>query len=328
VTRREFDQMKKPIVCGRQVKIVGDVGDLYFTSLADGQAFADDVISFLAYAVGEDWVSIDVGANIGLATLALSMLAPKGSVHAFEPVPRTAAHLRANVETNGFCNVVVHEMAVGSAVTELEFFDNPEFSAGSLAMDRAAPLLRQHLTSTQPADAFIRVPCTTLDQFAQSQGVDRVDLIKIDAEGFDMEVVAGAAEVIARFRPSVIMEFASYALYMRNMLPQDALARVRSTFDRVFALEAGSGLLREIRTDIDAGDLLYENATQRHVQDLLCAFEGEGLDAILAGERSLRNHIDLTHEMAELRARIARMENSRSWRVTAPLRRLRSLLRP
>jgi FkbM family methyltransferase len=326
VTRYEFDPMKKPVVCGRPVKIVGDIGDLYFTSLADGQVFADDVISLLAGAVGEDWVAIDVGANIGLETLALSMLAPRGCVHAFEPVPRTAAHLRKNVESNGVRNVVVHQMAVGSAVTELQFFDNLEFSAGSLAMDHAAPLLRQHLTSTQPAAAFIRVPCTTLDQFVQSQGLERVDLIKIDAEGFDMEVVAGAGEVIARFKPCVIMEFASYALAMRNMLPQDALARVRSTFDRVFALEAGTGLLREIRTDVDAGDLLYENATQRHVQDLLCAFDGSPvLDAMLASDRSRRNHID---EVAELRARIARIENSRSWRVTAPLRRISRLLRP
>ena len=123
--------MKKPIVCGRPVKIAGDPDDMYFASLADGQVFTDDVISFLAYAVGEDWVAIDVGANIGLETLALSMLAPKGSVHAFEPVPRTAAHLRANVESNGVRNVVVHEMAVGSAVTELQFYDNAEFSAGS-----------------------------------------------------------------------------------------------------------------------------------------------------------------------------------------------------
>lgn len=310
------------------MRIVGDADDMYFASLADDQVFADDVISFLAYAVGEDWVAIDVGANIGLETLALSMLAPKGSVHAFEPVPRTAAHLRTNVESNAVRNVVVHEMALGSAVTELQFFDNAEFSAGSLAIDRAAPLLRQHLMSTQPADAFIRVPCTTLDEFAQSQGLERVDLIKIDAEGFDMEVVAGAGDVIGRFKPCVIMEFATYALAMRNMLPQDALARVRSTFDRVFALEGGTGLLREIRTDIDAGDLVYENATQRHVQDLVCAFDGPGLDAILAGERSRRNHIDLTHEVAGLRARIARMENSRSWRITAPLRRLRGLLRP
>jgi FkbM family methyltransferase len=326
--------IRRPVICGRMMKVVGDAADSYFTDLRDGQVFEDEVIALLSRTVGEDWVSIDVGANIGLESLALAVLAPRGRVHAFEPVPRTVEHLRQNVEANARDTVEVHAMAVGSQVTELEFFENPEFAAGSYALDKASPLLRELLSTRRPADALIRVPCTTLDQFASAHGLSRLDLVKIDAEGFDLDVLAGAGDVLARFRPCVIMEFASYALSVhRSMLPADALAIVRRTFDRVFVLGGDGGRPREIATDADACDLLYDNANHHPVQDLFCAFDGSaGLEAALSGERMRDRVVALERQVAELRQTIGTViaereliEHSLSWRITSPLRRLRAM---
>jgi FkbM family methyltransferase len=337
--------LRRPVVHGRALTLEGDVTDAYFTALPDGAPFSDEVTALLARMVGEDWVIVDVGANIGLVTLALSNLAPAGTVHAFEPMPRTAAYLRANVEANRAANVRVNAVALGAATSELRFFDNVEFSAGSLALDEAAPLVRQAL-GDRPAEAFVRVPCTTLDDFAREQAIERLDLVKIDAEGFDVDVLRGARKTIARFRPCVLMEFAGFALAThRNMLPADALTEVRAAFDRVFVLDPG-GWLREIADDAGALELLRENAHGRPVQDLLCACEGSpGLRAALAADREDRARLEelerlraenvrlqgsaseLTGEVERLRAEVRLLRGSASWRMTAPLRLSRRLLR-
>jgi FkbM family methyltransferase len=250
-------------------------------------------------------------------------------------MPRTAAHLRANVQANAARNVEVHQVAVGAAPSELQFFDNTEFTAGSLVTDAAAPLMRQVL-HTKPADAFVRVHCTTLDEFVEQAALERLDLIKIDAEGFDVDVLRGGKKTLARFHPSVIMEFAGFALALhRNMLPADALTEVRRSFDRVFVLETASGWLREIVNDVDAYEVLSENAHHRPIQDLFCTYDGSPtLPAALAGDRHDRRVAELTQEVEYMRSEVdmlktemQRYERSASWQVTAPLRRIRRLAR-
>jgi hypothetical protein len=193
--------------------------------------------------------------------------------------------------------------------------------------------MRQAL-SGKPPDAFVRVECTTLDEFVEQHPLERLDLIKIDAEGFDIDVLRGAKGVLERFRPSVIMEFAGFGLTMhRNMLPADALTEIRGSFDRVFVLQPGTGWLREIATDVDAFDLLAENAHSRPIQNLLCAYDGSpAIDAALAIERNDRRLGELTAEVERLRCEVRDLEDalhryevSASWRITAPLRRIRGL---
>jgi len=342
--------VRRPVVCGRLLTVAGDAGDLYLSELQDGRVFEDDVIALLSRLVGEDWVSLDVGANVGLEALALSVLTPRGRVHAFEPVPRTVEHLRQNIARNARGNVEIHPVAVGARTAELEFFDNTEFAAGSHVLDRSEALLRGHLSADRPAEAFIRVHCTTLDEFVSASALSRLDLVKIDAEGYDLDVLAGAVAVLERFRPCVIMEFASFALAMhRSMLPAEALATVRRTFDRVFVVEAGGGHLREIASDSDAFAFLYENANSHPVQDLFCAFDGSpALEAALSGERVHDRVGSLERRVAELEETIEamaaetaaatadreravsereRLEHSLSWRVTAPLRSLHTRMR-
>jgi FkbM family methyltransferase len=322
--------VRRPVIYGRPLTVLGEPHDTYFTDLQNDQPFADEVTALLGRIVGEDWVSVDVGANIGLVSLALSILAPKGRIYSFEPMPRTAAHLRANVGTR---NVEVHEIALGAAKKDLQFFDNAEFTPGSLVIDAAAPLMRGALDG-KPPEAFVRVQGTTLDEFVKQHALERLDLIKIDAEGFDVDVLRGAKGVLDRFHPCVIMEFAGFALAMhRNMLPADALTEIRKTFDRVFVLEPDSGWLREIATDVDAFEMLSENAHSRPIQNLFCAYEGsQALEAGLAAERNDRRLAELTDEVERLRSQVHyletalhRYEESASWRITAPLRRIRRL---
>lgn len=338
---------RTPVLCGFPAIIAGSEDDAYVASLPDGEPYVDEVLPLLEGIVPSDATIVDVGANIGVYTIALASLAPAGRVHAFEPNPETVQYLRDNVRANELDNVTVHEAAVSASAGTVRFKPNPSFLAGSTTMDGAAEILEE----TFGAGAF-DVPATTLDDLVEAAGLERLDLVKIDTEGHELDVLAGAMQTLDRFRPVVILEFSTFALTVhRATLPADALEQIRATFDRVFV--ASTGGFREVRDQQDAIGLLRENATAFPVQDLFGVFDdGSRLApavAALADDTApkpsevdwLRNILsDHQRALDEQRARAdeaeraldreqaenAALRRTLSWRVTRPLRAARRLL--
>ncbi len=137
---------------------------------------------------------LDVGAHDGLLTVPLARL-PGARVIAFEPLPSAFARLEAACA--GLTNVTLRREALGAArgaltlsVPVLEGVAAEQWA--SLAKD-----FRQFGTAEAHAVAVI-----TLD----SLGLDGVTHIKVDAEGFEEEVIRGAAETLARCRPVLSLE--------------------------------------------------------------------------------------------------------------------------
>lgn len=154
-------------------------------------------------------VFVDVGANIGYYTkLARNLVGPSGKVHAFEPLPTAFPLLFANalgsghmelgkaaacvfVGHNGNENVTVHTLAVGAQQGELDFYEQTAGDTSSLAPSENA--------------RRVRVGVTTLD--IALKDLHRLDLLKIDVEGFEFEVFQGALETLKRFQPVIEFEF-------------------------------------------------------------------------------------------------------------------------
>ena len=127
-------------------------------------------------------VVFDVGANTGVFALAAKAANPLAVVHAFEPMPRIAERLQANVALNGFA-VAVHRVAVsdrrGTAQIQSMASDH-EYSA---TLDYMAWM--DHVPSSS-----IEVPVERLDAVIEQSG-DRPDLIKIDVERHEPPVLTG-----------------------------------------------------------------------------------------------------------------------------------------
>lgn len=139
-------------------------------------------------------VVVDLGANIGAyAIRAAVAVGPAGRVYAFEPLERTRKRLERAVQLNGVCNVSISDEAVGkeSGYAQLSVKDRGS-SASLVAASRA--------TETQA----VRV--TTLDEFAKSNGVTRIDWIKMDIEGAEPLALAGMKNTIASCRPNFLFE--------------------------------------------------------------------------------------------------------------------------
>lgn len=149
-------------------------------------------------------VFVDVGAYSGIYTLLACVANRDLHVIACEPNPVKLAQLRSNVRLNGLDDRVTIVGKALSSGTGLARLTVP-------ADDSRATLLRV----TGPLTSKVEVEITTGDELLRGR---RVGLIKVDVEGFEPQVLAGLATVLATHRPSIIAE----------CLSQQALLRARA----------------------------------------------------------------------------------------------------
>jgi FkbM family methyltransferase len=155
---------------------------------------------------GNNLTVVDVGANVGTHALAFARVAgPQGTVHAFEPQRIIFNMLCGSVALNSITNLYCYNMAVGDRQESIEIpqFDYTQpLNFGSIEF---GPTQCEVLSQPRRHDPnrVEFVPLTTLDHFA----FKRVDLMKIDAEGMELQVLDGAAETIRRCQPVLYVEF-------------------------------------------------------------------------------------------------------------------------
>lgn len=136
----------------------------------------------------------DIGANYGMHSLLMARrVTGEGRVYAFEPVPHIQAHLRENISLNAFSNVEVVEAAISDKNGEAVFFRGIHEGAG-------------HLKVFSEDSDSIRVKTTTLDSFVFDRNAQPPDFIKMDVEGEEGRVLAGAERVLAEFRPICLID--------------------------------------------------------------------------------------------------------------------------
>jgi FkbM family methyltransferase len=150
-----------------------------------------------------NFIIIDAGANIGFLTLNLAQHCYDGFVFAFEPDGKTFRTLKANIEQNGFKNIAAYQIALGARsekmlLSKLEI-NNP-------GANRILPKNSIKQYDTEWVDV------TTLDEFTSQLPIARVDLLKIDVEGFEMFVLKGAEKIIQKWKPILFVELSEVNL--------------------------------------------------------------------------------------------------------------------
>lgn len=146
-------------------------------------------------------VFVDVGANIGLYALkAARLVGPTGRVLALEPGEEAFGHLKANLALNVYPWTTAHKLAASDRDGEAVLHHVP------LGNDPQAFSLIANAATTQGE----MVTTLTLDSLAAREDLWRIDLIKIDVEGAEPLVIAGATRVLCQLRPSVVFECNAY----------------------------------------------------------------------------------------------------------------------
>ncbi len=139
-------------------------------------------------------VVLDIGANIGIHSVYVSRYASK--VYAFEPVLDTFERLKENLTLNKVTNVEAINSAVGSENTTLtmQIFDKANSSWNSFNLPNA---------HVRPISAQA-VPVVTLDSFAEQHNLKEIGFVKIDVEGFELNVLKGASRLLSEKKIAVL----------------------------------------------------------------------------------------------------------------------------
>ena len=138
-----------------------------------------------------DSTTVDAGANRGEILRELVRAAPKGTHHAFEPIPELAEQLR---KVRG---AVVHQIALADYAGEAIFHYFPGLDSESSLYDRPDRSAGQRVVE-------LTVNVRPLDDVLEAR--DRVDFIKIDVEGAQSALLRGAMKTLCRDRPVIVME--------------------------------------------------------------------------------------------------------------------------
>lgn len=131
-------------------------------------------------------VLFDVGANVGQTSRHYRSLFPESEIHAFEPSPATFRVLEERLRGH---RIRLSNVGVGRAEGALPFYEHEKSDMSSFL--RASPELVGPVTGEQ------EVPLTTIDAYAETSGIETIHLLKTDTQGFDLEVLAGAARMLS-----------------------------------------------------------------------------------------------------------------------------------
>ncbi|HVI44175.1 MAG TPA: FkbM family methyltransferase [Chitinophaga sp.] len=191
---------------------------------------------------------LDVGANQGQFALAATHFYPNASIHAFEPVPETYAVLQRNTRRSS--NIHTYNFALGSNTGTLEFYSNA-YSHASSALE-VSELQRKTLPFTANVQQ-IEVPVKRLDEWLQGIRVNAPLLLKLDVQGFEKEVLKGAANCMDRV-DYLLFETSFVAMYNGEPLFDEMHNYVKSLD---FEFIAPVSFLQSDELQILQMDLLY-----------------------------------------------------------------------
>lgn len=143
-------------------------------------------------------VFLDIGSYHGMYSLvAAKRIGTEGQIVAFEPSRREFARLRLHLRWNGSTTVHAEHFAVGSSTEESAFF---QITSGDATRGGLRP------PASDDSVTEIRVRTVCLDSYISSFPLARVDLVKLDVEGGEMEALRGASSLLGKMRPMLICE--------------------------------------------------------------------------------------------------------------------------
>ena len=149
-------------------------------------------INNLETIIQKDYVCWDIGANIGFYSFLLASIANSGKVFSFEPITKTYDDLDFGRKMNNFDHINIYNFALGSEQRSQRIFFNDD----SLCVGTAS-----FLESNQFSN-FELVEINTIDDIS----IPAPDFIKIDVEGFQVQVIKGASEFFKQHSPLIMIE--------------------------------------------------------------------------------------------------------------------------
>lgn len=208
------------IIFGKKPKIIERNGILYEVHLNEGidlslflfGNFQAHVTNTAFYSIPDDGIIIDVGANFGIMSLRFAKKWKNATVYAFEPTSYAREKFNRNMSFNPELAKRIH--LVPSFVGSKTSTSTSQKAFSSWKVDGVLECKEDdiHPVHFGSAKATDGAGIVRLDDFAIQNNFSRVDFIKIDTDGYEYDVFAGAKEMIRKFKPVIIFEVGLYAM--------------------------------------------------------------------------------------------------------------------
>jgi FkbM family methyltransferase len=241
---------------GRKANFFGDPTDDYFKNLAAHSAQNGLLHELMKKFLIDGGGFIDVGANIGITARAARIISPKCNIYCLEPSPKAYFYLTKNADPDW----LILNCGAGSKQGAVDFCES-DFLAGS-----SIELGEKH---SRIGKNIIQVPLTTLDSVLIEKNIhDSRLLVKIDVEGFELDVLRGADELALKPNVLFVAEFNSYAISANGRSsPFVFLEKILSLYGKIYGVRENKKIC--IKTDKEMRDFFYQNmVTQGCVEDI------------------------------------------------------------
>lgn len=182
---------------GTQIAVPDDITKMSHFVLREQGDWFEDEIHFVRRYVEPGMRALDIGANYGLyACAVLKKLNGQGHLWCFEPTPDTANALRQSFEQNGFQDqVTLIEAGLSNQEGTATFYTSPNSELNSLTK----------VDGLKQEDAFT-IRLMTLDACLKEFKWDKLDFIKMDAEGEEIKILEAGKETLRSLSPLVMFE--------------------------------------------------------------------------------------------------------------------------
>jgi FkbM family methyltransferase len=266
---------------GRRAELRCGSNDLSITAplRASNGEWEPHLRAFFEHTIQPDWVCFDIGANIGIHTLNLATLATQGRVVAFEADSRNLEWLGENIgrcpEPHGEIEIVPGALWNADGSTSVASFDELtgcSFISGTDVPADSERRIREVLAGSSIdqmalTTRIFEVVFRRLDEWARPQALSRLDFVKIDIEGAEIQAIGGGWETITRFRPMLLTEYnpACGASYYGHA-PRAYFDLLRSLYATIRVLQPDGSLSQPLAGWIELEEVLRRLA----FVDLVC----------------------------------------------------------
>jgi FkbM family methyltransferase len=243
---------------------------------------------------------IDIGANIGLTTALLAKVRPGDVIYAIEPSLKTFRNLSKTIAANALVNVKAINIGLGAKSGKLILNEDPSNSSAANFSSDAL------LDDEDPRGVAVQ----TLDDFCSSYGI-RPHFLKIDVEGFELNVLKGGLQTIKECSPVLFIEMNTFTMLAYGRVnPLEVIDFLRRHFHEVLWLNGAD--IEQMNSERLLTEFLHAHYSRNSgIDDLLCIPHGVSInrDALRADIERFRV------EPSSANARLEAVLNSTTWRL-------------
>lgn len=197
-------QKSQEVKIGNETYLITSDDD-YLTNI--GQVFEPDMCKLFLSLVENDHKVVDIGANIGCTSILFGQIAR--NVTSFEPSPTTFKYLDLNIKNSNLKNIEIHNVGLGCKDENLTLTFSPSSRSGGFV---------SNLIQASTGHTVENISIKNGDFIIKDANVD---FIKIDVEGFELNVLKGLTNTIQQNKPIVVAELNHWCLnaFQRTSIP-------------------------------------------------------------------------------------------------------------